>query len=183
MTSLHSAANSGDLQRVRVLINRGEFIDTQTADHSTALHRAVKSQREDIVRFLIDNGAKCNIKNNDGHTPLHLAAMHDNVLILLLLLEGHAELNPQDVCFFVKKFFPQFRSPFPAPGKTPLHYSSHSGFVNMVKFLCSSGADVNSIDANGWAALHFAASNGHLDVLKILLPFNANINLARKVTF
>jgi ankyrin repeat protein len=151
MSTLHSAVNSGNLERVRVLINRGEFIDTQTSDHCTALHRAVKSRREDIVRFLIDNGANCNIPNNDGHTPLHFAAMTDNILILLLLLEGHAELNAKDVYFFIKKFYTYFQSPFLAPDKTPLHYSSENGFVDMVKFLCSSGADVNAIDANGVA--------------------------------
>jgi hypothetical protein len=104
MTSFHAAANNGDLQRVRALVNRGEFIDAQTSDRWTALHRAVASQREDVVRFLVDNGANCNIRNNDGRTPLHHAAMKDNVLILLLLVEGHAELNPKDVSYSFKKF-------------------------------------------------------------------------------
>jgi ankyrin repeat protein len=59
----------------------------------------------------------------------------------------------------------------------------------MVKYMCSCGADVNSIDCNGvyffsnWAALHFAASKEHLEVIKILLSFQANINLSRKVLF
>lgn len=95
MTSLHAAAHSGDLIRVRSLVNRGVNIDSQTNDRNTALHRAVMAQKEDIVRFLIDNGANCNIPNNDGQTSLHLAAQVDNVLILLLLLEGHAEVNPR----------------------------------------------------------------------------------------
>ena len=96
MTSLHAAANSGDLHRVKFLINRGTNIDTQTSDHSTPLHRAVQQQHEDVVRFLIDNGANCNIPNGAGQTPLHLAACNDNVLILLLLVEGHAEISPRD---------------------------------------------------------------------------------------
>jgi ankyrin repeat protein len=40
---------------------------------------------------------------------------------------------------------------FLGPDKTPLHYSSENGFVNIVKFLCSAGADVDAIDANGVA--------------------------------
>jgi ankyrin repeat protein len=103
MSALHASANSGDLQRVRSLVNRGVFIDTQTSDHWTALHRAVNSQREDVVRFLIDNGANCNIPNNSQQTPLHLAAMHDNVLVVLLLIEGYAEINPQDVSFLLSQ--------------------------------------------------------------------------------
>ncbi|KAK8900294.1 hypothetical protein M9Y10_002617 [Tritrichomonas musculus] len=95
MTSLHAAANSGDLHRVKFLINRGTNIDTQTSDHWTALHRAVQKQHEDVVRFLIDNGADCNITNNAGQTPLHVACCNDNVLIVLLLVEGHAEINPK----------------------------------------------------------------------------------------
>jgi ankyrin repeat protein len=151
MTTIHSAAGSGDFERVRSLISRGEGINTQTNDLWTPLHRAVNSQHEDIVRFLIAHGADCNIPHKKGHTPLHLAAVHDNVLILLLLLEGHGELNPKDVYFSLKKSTWHFHSPFLAPGKTPLHYSSENGFANMVKFLCSAGADVNAIDDNGVA--------------------------------
>jgi ankyrin repeat protein len=103
MTTLHSAASTGDFARVRSIVSRGEDINAQMGDFCTPLHRAVKSQHENIVRFLICHGANCNIANREGRTPLHLAAEHDNVLILLLLLEGHAELNPKDVDFSFKK--------------------------------------------------------------------------------
>jgi ankyrin repeat protein len=113
MSALHASAISGDIQRVRSLINRGVFIDTQTSDRWTALHRGVHSQREDVVRFLIDNGASCNIPNNLKQTPLHLAAMHDNVLIVLLLIEGYAEVDPKDViCVVSDRFLIPFRVSF-----------------------------------------------------------------------
>ena len=99
MTSLHAAAYSGDLQRVKSLVNRGVDINSQTSDRWTALHRAVHQQKEDVVRFLVDNGANPNIPNCDGQTSLHVAASNDNVLIILLLIEGHAEINPRDVSF------------------------------------------------------------------------------------
>jgi ankyrin repeat protein len=139
--SLHAAANSGDLARVKALVNQGVNIDAQTSDRWTALHRAVQQQTESIVRFLIDNGANCNVANKDGQTPLHLAAAHDNVLILLLLVEGHAEINPQDVFLFFR------RSPLCLlNGVIPLHLAAEKGLSNSVKFLCSCGANTNAID-------------------------------------
>jgi ankyrin repeat protein len=67
----------------------------------------------------------------------------------------------------------------------------------MVKFLCSSGADINAIDlvsseisvfalrlwgssSSNWSAMHFAAANEHDKVIEVLLSFKANVNLSRK---
>ena len=99
MTSLQMAAQAGDLNRVKSLINKGLDIDSQGSDGSTALHRAVHEQHDDVVRYLVENGANCNIPNNKGQTTVHLAAEHDNVLMILLLIEGHADLNARDVAF------------------------------------------------------------------------------------
>ena len=141
MTSLHAAAYSGDLHRVKSLVNRGVDINSQTSDRWTALHRAVHQQKEDVVRFLVDNGANSNIQNCDGQTALHVAAAHENVLIILLLIEGHAEINPRDVCFLFTEGLL-----FTHQDRTPLTIAAEGGHFNVVKFLCSAGAEVNAAD-------------------------------------
>jgi ankyrin repeat protein len=85
--------------RVHVLINRGERIDSQSSDRSTVLHRAADSQHEVVVRSLLENGANMNFINASNETVLHLATMHENILIVLLLIEGGADLDQKDVRF------------------------------------------------------------------------------------
>jgi ankyrin repeat protein len=47
----------------------------------------------------------------------------------------------------------------------------------MVLFLLDSGANLHTVDKNGWTPLHTASRNGHLVVVKLLLKYGVDINL------
>ena len=62
---------------------------------------------------------------------------------------------------------------------TPLTNASHRGYLNIVKLLVLTGADVNVKEGNysQSTALHWAATDGHLDVVKYLVSKGAKLDV------
>ncbi|PRP89322.1 peptidase S41 [Planoprotostelium fungivorum] len=62
-------------------------------------------------------------------------------------------------------------------GRTPLHWASLGGHVELVSLLLELGADVESRDITGCTPLVSAVFNGHLDACKVLIKRgNAEVN-------
>ena len=62
-----------------------------------------------------------------------------------------------------------------ANGITALMAASQNGYVEVVKELLNSGADINAKDNDGCTALMLASENGHLEVVNELLNRGADI--------
>lgn len=68
------AAQYGDLERVRKLINDSWDADTRDSAGYTALHYAARNGHMDVCKFLIDQGADINAVTRGGVTALCRAA-------------------------------------------------------------------------------------------------------------
>ena len=65
-------------------------------------------------------------------------------------------------------------------GLTALMGASVDGHLEIVKYLISTGADVNAKNDDGWTALIFASTTkGHLEIVKYLISKDADINAKR----
>eukprot|EP01098_Paradermamoeba_levis_P008993 TRINITY_DN3716_c0_g1_i1.p1 TRINITY_DN3716_c0_g1~~TRINITY_DN3716_c0_g1_i1.p1 ORF type:complete len:143 (-),score=31.52 TRINITY_DN3716_c0_g1_i1:162-590(-) len=66
--------------------------------------------------------------------------------------------------------------------QTPLHFASSCGHLEVVKFLASSGVDINLEDTDGWTALHLACFKNKADVASYLISLGAHLpeNATRK---
>ena len=62
-------------------------------------------------------------------------------------------------------------------GRLPLHFAALRGELEMVKFIISSGGDVNRRDVNSAPPLLLAVQGGHLEVSEFLLKMGADPNL------
>ena len=60
-------------------------------------------------------------------------------------------------------------------GMAALHAASRGGSEGLVRELLDRGANLHSLDGDGWTALHFAATGGHFAVATLLL--NRGIDL------
>ena len=56
-----------------------------------------------------------------------------------------------------------------------LHKATMEGNLELVKYLISEGANIESKDNDNFTPLHFAALEGHLNIVEYLLSEGANI--------
>ncbi|OJH31527.1 Phosphocholine transferase AnkX [Wolbachia endosymbiont of Armadillidium vulgare] len=74
-TLLYSAAEMGDLDIIRFLLDNGANIGTKNGKYqATPLHGAVANYRLDVVRLLLSRSANVNAEDKYHWTPLHYAA-------------------------------------------------------------------------------------------------------------
>jgi ankyrin repeat protein len=71
-TLLHIAAARGDMNTVKVLLDRKFVLDAPDATGRTPLQRAVLAKQRDMYRFLLDRGARPDATDFAGNNLLHL---------------------------------------------------------------------------------------------------------------
>jgi ankyrin repeat protein len=69
-TELHAAARSGDVQRIRDLVDAGAKVDVPSDFGTTPLHSAAISSQIEAIRALISLGANTEARDSMGRTPL-----------------------------------------------------------------------------------------------------------------
>ena len=70
--SLHAAAEEGNINAVKSLLERGVDIDGRNARYETPLDRAAEKGHVDVVRLLVERGAEVDSCDERGWTPLIL---------------------------------------------------------------------------------------------------------------
>ena len=84
------ASMSGDLESVRLLLNRGAEPDAE------ALSEAVTFGYADVVKSLIDAGADATIAEGSGINLIHWATITNRAAVIPVLIAAKAELNAMD---------------------------------------------------------------------------------------
>jgi len=68
--SLIIACSEGNLEIVKLLLDRGACIEAKNNDGDTPLIIACSGGHLEMVKLLLDRGACIEAKNNNGDTPL-----------------------------------------------------------------------------------------------------------------
>ena len=86
MAPIHNAAQNGNLNRVKALLNQGVPVNSRNEAGWTPLHDAAYRGHLSVVQELLRRGAHVNPRSQYGYTPLHLAAFvgHSHVVHALL---------------------------------------------------------------------------------------------------
>jgi hypothetical protein len=91
---IHRAAERGNLNRVRALLNQGVPVNSRDVRGWTPLHNAAFSGRSNIVQELLRRGAHVNPRSSlYGGTPLYWAAYRGHSRVVHELLKAGA--NPK----------------------------------------------------------------------------------------
>ena len=90
---LSEAITTGNLSRIKRLVESGADVNERAGDGGTPLSTAAFHGRLEIFRFLLQKGARPMAKNRDGNTPLHVAAFMGRFEIVNLILSKGANLN------------------------------------------------------------------------------------------
>ena len=90
---LISAAESGDLPRLKLLLDKAHEIDVRDHCEWTPLMKAALNGHLKIVESLLKAGADTNLTDNGGYSPLMLAASNNHADVARLLMAYGANIN------------------------------------------------------------------------------------------
>jgi len=159
---IHSAAQKGDLAKVKELITADpSLVSAKDKMGATPLHLAAKENHKDVAEFLLASGADVNAKDsNGGFTPLDFAlGSYRYIEVVTLLIGKGADVNARS-----------------GQGLNALMETAMRGQKDAAALLMAKGADVNAVDSKGNTALHLALMMGHLDFARILIEANEDVN-------
>ncbi|XP_063913940.1 uncharacterized protein LOC135130477 isoform X2 [Zophobas morio] len=183
VTSLHFAAELGDIFSLVFLAGNGADVNASDKNGRIPLHSAcqkrkfssilqkvsdndfsvyIHKNKEDCISELLVRGSHVNQKDNEGLTPLHMACRDKCVEAVRLLLQHGADVNVVN-----------------NKGHSALHMccddeNTHS-LTEIVKMLVDHGINVNLKDNEERTALVYACASGDLDSLKYLHQNGADL--------
>ncbi|XP_045739940.1 ankyrin repeat domain-containing protein 53 [Mirounga angustirostris] len=100
-TAIHSAAQSGKLTCLQVLVEEYKFpVDLPTSNGQTPLHLVIHGDNKTMtlpcIHYLLKQGAALNTQTCNGSTPLHLAACKGLLSCVKVLVQNGANVHARD---------------------------------------------------------------------------------------
>ena len=169
-TALMFAAQQGDLESTRLLLDAGADIEFTTPEEGSAIVVATAAGHEELAIFLLQRGADPNIADAYGITPLHFA-VHKGVLIMNNWMPAETEKYGWE-----RNNMPALIKALLEHGAEPDPKIKHAWSFLDNPFLARSMEDPAQIDIVGSTPLLLAAASGDLDSMRILVEYGADIN-------
>lgn len=184
-TPAGEAVSRGDVEIVRLLVERGADARQVNGGGSSLLDRAASAGHRAIAEYLVacgcpylshhaaaiddidglarmlaDDGAAAHTRDRRHATPLHHAAGGDSTRCVRMLLSVGADPQATD-----------------RHGHEPLAYAVEANAIQAARALLDAGANCNAAAGhNGGMVLHRALTNRHLDMAELLLEQGASPN-------
>lgn len=149
MSPLMLASGMGQVDAMRLLLDRGADINAQNGDGYTPLMLATYCERLEVMRLLLDRGAGIEVQNSDGWTVLTLAADSEQEKAFVGASDGISS-------------------------DTVLMMLTDKGQVEAMSLLLDRGADIEAVGKHGCTPLMRAASRGRIEAMRLLLDRGAD---------
>ena len=130
----------------------------------TPLNIATEYNHIDVIEYLVSKGANKTKATHDG-CPVHIAAEKGFIQIVQYFIER------EDVNIEIAGGYLDW---------TPLQYACSKNQFNVVKYLISKGANIDTQDSYLWTPLHYATFSGYTDIIKYLVSKGANTTLKNR---
>ncbi|EAX89007.1 ankyrin repeat protein, putative [Trichomonas vaginalis G3] len=184
MTPLQSASFVGNLDVVKILVQRGAIINEYHNKFTlTPLSRACFGGHLEIVKFLVENGAEVN-QIKDNSTALVTACIHHNTDIALYLIEKGADVAKFDPFFWcassgntkvAEKILDKIEI---NENDDALITACRNNSLEMVKLLVSRGFNVNFKNIEGMTPFLTAVKINSVEIAKYLYEKGADIHVS-----
>ena len=161
-TPLLFAAQSGDVDTARMLLDAGADIDFATTEEGSALVIATAAGHEALALYLLERGADPNIADAWGVTALHYA-VHEG----LLILNGYARTNT-DYLGWQRHNLPGLIKPLLDAGAN-VEARVTASFSYLDNEFLRGNEDPPQIDPSGATPLLLAAASGDVESMRILV--------------
>jgi len=180
------AAQSGNMEQVRLALTGGANIKTYDVEGKSALHLAVMNKHQDVIEYLINNYPTLFMyKAEVSYTPIQqvasmatsidqldqLAWLYDKGKIVSEFVNNQIAFNklyevatPEAKLFLANKKLLEAAAAAAATADTVL----------VIKDAIEKGANLNIKEANGETALHKAVSLQHMAIVTLLLEKGAD---------
>lgn len=195
-TALHSAAEKGDKDIVRLLLSK-TFPDHVDAKGKTPLERAAEKGHTDVVELLLAHHAEhrgaWSIAEENGHNETAallrryfpasglLAHIHPDAYYSIFSAISHAAWRgDNDATMSLLRLNPNAAHLTERTGMTPLHWAAKRGHREVAASLLAHGAEVNVKDSKGGTPLHRAAGESRKDIAELLLANMAEVGARDK---
>src|SRR5579864_5273170 len=160
------AAQQGDGQAIRSLLQEKADVNAAQGDGMTALHWAAFKDDLETAQVLLQAGANVKATTRIGAlTPLIMASKNGDAPMIAALIKAGAEVNTATT-----------------DGMTPLMAVAVSGNVEAAKVLLDHGANVNAKEAShDQTAVMFAAAGNRGAIISLLAARGADLNATTTV--
>jgi ankyrin repeat protein len=184
--TLFSAAQQGDIDKIKALLAEGIDVNKANPAGVTTLHVAASAGRREVCAFLIDNGADINAQAMRDLTPLHWATMTRREKIVDLLIVKGADVNAKDekgetaldlaassgISIIIGELLAKKGAEVSSP-----YAAAYLGDLIRVRAFMKEGVDVNQkVGMMQGTILHSAAAGGHKEIMKFLISKGADVN-------
>ncbi|XP_062589127.1 serine/threonine-protein phosphatase 6 regulatory ankyrin repeat subunit B-like [Saccostrea cucullata] len=184
---LHDAAWGGNIDILKLLIEKGLEVKSTTDVGETVLHRCCRNGQSQMCSFLVKNYPYLiKIDDIEGKNVLHDAAFGGNIYVLKLLLSKGLDIksttavgktvlhqccmsNNFQMCKYLVNAHPELVSISDNDGKNVLHDAARGGNVDVFRFLKEKNLDVKKTTNKGKTALHYCCKNGKLQMCRYLI--------------
>lgn len=185
---LYLAANQGDLEAVKGLLEMGASVDQATLNGSSPLRQATQHGYLSVVKELLKYGANPLFQNDPNNTPLIVAIGSSQFKIMdAMLAVPNLDVNKPRPDGINPLAFAVFFNHASAVKRllaadninvnyklmaniTPIYLAVQNNFSKMVELLLTAeGIDANVTLNDGTTPLYVAAERGHIEILKSLL--------------
>lgn len=146
-TELYKAAEKGDLEKVKLLVERDKDVNDR---HGTPLDAAVNEGHTEMVKFLLgksDPVSTVEYAKNRG--LLYTAARKGYTEIVNLLLKYGVPINATDMY-----------------GMNPIHWAALNNEVAVIEMMLKYGADIKAENGWGLTPLQIAIREGQIENLE-----------------
>lgn len=138
LSALHRAAERGQIDLIKTLIDHGLEVNQSNNEGRTPLHYAVQSGNTSAIELLVDNGADVNKVDNQGRSPFFHAVVYSKGSVLPTLTHLGSNPDLQD-----------------SEGKTPMTYAVKNGSESYrnrdnVQAIITAGGNPHIKDASGF---------------------------------
>ncbi|XP_062611705.1 serine/threonine-protein phosphatase 6 regulatory ankyrin repeat subunit B-like [Saccostrea cucullata] len=192
---LHAAAWGGNVQIVKLLIEKKMDIYTLQGDDETILHLCCRSGKMEMCEYLVNHLLE--IRDNRGWTVLHSACCGGgSVEIMIFLIENGLDFNAVsndgksilhiaclsgkfEICDFLVEIFPHLLDLGDSCGKSVLHDAAMGGNVKIVKLLIEKNMDINSLLDDCESILHQCRRSGKIEMCDYLVDHFSDLLLIR----
>ncbi len=157
-TALMFASEKGNLEIVKLLIERGADINQQDNQLDTALIKACRNGYKEIIELLIEKSISINEKGCEGWTPLMIASQNGYLEIVKILIEKGANIDDKNNY-----------------GITALIIALSNNRIEVAKKLINQGADIDFKTKDNNSPLILACGEGLIESVELLINKGANL--------